>query len=81
MTPLDLESARIPVGSVWRHYKGDLYTVLGHALREHDRVVLVIYKRSSGRGCERYGAPTWARPAREWEQAVKSGAPRFEREQ
>ncbi len=43
---------------LWRHYKGNAYVVVCVALREYDRVPLVVY-----RGCEE---ETWVRPLGEF---------------
>ena len=50
-------------GTVWEHYKGGLYVVLGNAVREEDLVPMVFYQ------CLRTGN-FWCRPQDEWHAVV-----------
>ncbi|MEK9173751.1 MAG: DUF1653 domain-containing protein [Patescibacteria group bacterium] len=40
--------ARTPVGSEWKHYKGTVYTLTGHAIIESDSSVAVLYRNPEG---------------------------------
>lgn len=51
----------LEVGSQWRHYKGNIYTVLGVAVHTEDEVDLVLYHRTD---CKQ--PKVWARPATDW---------------
>lgn len=55
----------IPQGSIWRHYKGARYRVIGVALRETDAVPMVIYVNALDTQ-----DPAWVRPASEWLEEV-----------
>lgn len=50
------------VGSKWLHYKGGLYLVVGHARREDDSRLLVIYRNMQAA----QGEYPWARLAEDW---------------
>jgi hypothetical protein len=53
-----------PVGSIWCHYRvGDLYKIVGHAMREQDMTPLIVYRRLGD-------LVPWARPASEWLEQV-----------
>lgn len=64
-----------PVGSTWRHYKGDLYIVKGHVVKESTEEVEVCYQAMI--------APLsipWSRPINEWNESVEyegKSVPRF----
>ena len=60
-------------GTLWRHFKGNLYRVVGSAIDEATLEPLVLY-RPEGSGL------TWARPLRVWGEVVRGDAgdvPRF----
>jgi hypothetical protein len=67
-------------GTIWRHYKGGVYVVLGIAKHSEKDEDLVIYKN-----CETSKPTVWARPANTtmqtgfFDQAVDAGKPRFTR--
>lgn len=44
MSDMNWIKSQIPVGSRWRHYKGTLYVVVGHARREEDGSPVVLYR-------------------------------------
>lgn len=50
--------------SLWRHYKGNVYKVVGCCLREADGVPHVVYL------CD---GMAWCRPLREWREEVDDG--------
>lgn len=54
--------AEVPgAGTMWRHLKSErLYRVIGSALREEDKAVLVLYRRHAP------GSEIWARPLPEF---------------
>lgn len=59
-------------GTVYRHYKGGIYEVLGNVIHESTHEHLVTYKDEQGH--------TWARPFIEWNQPVQKDGqtvPRF----
>jgi len=61
-------------GSLWRHYAGGVYEVMGACLRESDVAPCVLYHRSDRPG------PTWCRPLSEWQAMVEvdgRSVPRF----
>lgn len=69
-------ATRPEVGQVYRHYKGDLYTVLGFAVHHESRAELVLYqshKMGWINARPLHGTPAdpdgWLTPV--------SGAPRF----
>ena len=43
---LDKASAQVPADSTWRHYRGDVYEVVGTMIDEHTGEVKVAYKRA-----------------------------------
>ncbi len=51
-------------GEVYRHYKGDLYVVLGRCLKENDLVDMVVYQNLSS-------GYVWCRPVTEWSEKVQ----------
>ena len=57
------------IGDVYRHYKGDLYKVVGMALNSssEDDEWLVVYEP----GYENAAAPLFARPLSEWGNMVE----------
>ncbi len=59
------------VGSVWKHYRGGVYEVVGRAIREADLSPGVLYYNA--------GSPhvTFFRPWAEWEDDVGGGVKRF----
>lgn len=63
--PADTEHAVRPaqqapaVGSVWKHYKGNVYTVTAVTVDEAKGAVLVSYQSPEGRA---KGEPPWTRP-------------------
>ena len=61
--------ADLPViGSVWRHYKGELYVVQGTALLESNEQIAVIYISQN----TRLPIP-WCRTLKEWYETVTHG--------
>lgn len=53
------------VGSLYRHYKGSVYQLIGIGKNERDLTVVVLYKR--------FDTPDnqiWVRPLEEWHQLV-----------
>ena len=55
-------------GSLWRHYKGDIYTVTGECMLEATAEPAVLYQKD---GC----TPTWARALMSWNETVHSEGP------
>jgi len=51
------------IGSVWAHYKGNKYTVLGFAACEKTGRTLVLYSQNGE-------LKRWARPLSEWQEVV-----------
>lgn len=51
------------LGSMWQHYKGNKYVVLGFAACEKTGQTLVLYSEYGKR-------KTWARPLTEWTEIV-----------
>lgn len=54
------------IGSVWKHYKGELYKVRGTALEEATERVVVIYNSD-----ETILPIPWTRPLEEWHEKVE----------
>ena len=51
---------------IYRHYKGNLYEVIGHARNSETLEEMVIYKALYGEG------GTWVRPAYMWDEIVET---------
>lgn len=66
------------VGSVWRHYKGDAYRVVGHAMNADDDTpeMMVLYVLSHQKSD---GGVPWARSLDRWHDQVTASSRRFER--
>lgn len=60
-------------GTIWRHWKGKAYRVLGMALDAETTEHLVLY-----RDAENELASIWARPLSEWHHQVTASKKRFE---
>ena len=54
-------SCGVPMGTAWKHYKGDTVSVVGHCVRESDCTVCVLYMHK---------LTLWCRPLEEWSQEV-----------
>jgi hypothetical protein len=70
---LDLARSKFPLYSVWQHYKGGIYEVVGHTLHTSEPLeTLVVYRRIGGPDfyalAER--GITYARPVKEWNEVV-----------
>jgi hypothetical protein len=66
------ESPDIPLLSIWRHYKGEMYKVVGFVMIESSEELGVCYVNLKH--------PTyypWMRPFSEWNQDLGSGEDRF----
>mgnify|MGYP001444580112 CR=1 FL=1 len=50
---------RLPIGSVWQHFKSGVYEVVGLSVHTETLEVLVLYRRLDDKF-------VWARPARMW---------------
>ena len=57
-------------GSVWRHYKGHTYMVVGVARHSESLEWLVVYRRQDN-------SELWVRPLSMWSEQVKADVPRF----
>ncbi len=66
------------VGSLWRHYKGGLYRVVGRCRIEETLADAVLYVAADALP----GATPWCRPLRGWQMLVplpgRRHVPRFE---
>lgn len=66
-------------GSLWRHYLGGLYRVLGLALREEDATPCVVYRKAFTDAGQ---APAWVCRLERWKGRVQAPGgeevPRFE---
>ncbi len=62
------------VGSVWKHYRGGVYEVVGRAIREADMSPGVLHISANG------AMVAFFRPWAEWEDDVGGGKKRFTRE-
>lgn len=54
-------------GTLWRHYKGHLYRVVGSALHSETTEPLVLYQSAHG------DQTIWARPVSMWHNIVSIG--------
>lgn len=45
---LNIVKEKIPVGSFWKHHKGNIYKVIEIALNESDLAPMVIYSNEEG---------------------------------
>lgn len=54
-----------PTGGLYRHYKGNLYRVLGLARHSETLEPMVVYQALYGEG------GTWVRPAQMWSETVE----------
>lgn len=71
---------QLPKLSKWRHYKGDVYVVVGHSLRESDSALLVLYVPATRLLAYEAGhVLPWSRPRAEWDDVVREGLLRYER--
>ena len=61
-------------GTIWVHYKGGLYIIVGHAQHTERQEPLVLY-RSWSKG--HLGTPMFARPIDVWYSITDSGTARF----
>jgi hypothetical protein len=61
-----------PAGSVWTHYKGNTYTVIGLGFSIFNRIPLVIYNDCSGKYTF-----YWIRTLDSWNTKIDEGTPRF----
>lgn len=57
-------------GSVWRHYTGYTYVVVGVARHSETLELLVVYRRKDN-------SELWARPLSMWSEVVNTDIPRF----
>ncbi len=57
-------------GSVWRHYRGHTYMVVGVARHSETLELLVVYRRQDN-------SELWARPLSMWSEQVGAEVPRF----
>ena len=63
-----------PVGSMWRHYKGNYYRIEGYCVREKDQRLQVLYSE--------YYQPRehpWSRPFAEWGDTVEHSGVKIKR--
>lgn len=60
------------INTVWRHYGGSHYAVVGHCRLESTNEAAVLYRKNGV-------ALVWVRPVAEWYADV-AGTPRFVRE-
>ncbi len=65
--------SEIKPGQIYRHYKGNLYGVIGVATHTETEEQMVIYFQIYGDG------KVWVRPLSMWEEIV-NGMPRFKLE-
>ncbi len=56
-------------GTLWRHYKGTVYVVVGYAMRESDKAPLILYR---GVAADPSDHP-WSRPLSEWFASPRPG--------
>jgi hypothetical protein len=66
---------RPQIGSVWRHYKGELYVIEGYCMFEPTDAICILYKSVNNRDTP---AP-WARPYSEWNTITSGNVRRFTR--
>ena len=59
-------------GTVWRHYKGTLYKIIGPGIIEATERLAVIYQDADNKL-----SPFWIRPLSEWHENVPPHGPRF----
>jgi hypothetical protein len=64
-----------PVGSFWKHYKGNCYEIVGMGLTEATLEPTVIYRDVSGK----YNF-YWTRALSAWQSLTDDGQPRFVRD-
>lgn len=57
-------------GSVWRHYRGHTYMVVGVARHSETLEWLVVYRRQDN-------SELWVRPLGMWSEQLKVDVPRF----
>ncbi len=60
----ELQDKRLNCKTLWLHYKGDKYVIMGRCLREHDLEPCVIYRNL-------YSSVSFCRPASEWTEKVE----------
>lgn len=58
------------IGSIWRHYKGNIYKVEGYAKSTVDESYSVLYRQFLKGRKEKY---LWSRPITEWFNVIESG--------
>lgn len=58
--PVRLLSLDAPTGSLWKHRKGGIYRIVGHAMIEANMTPAIIYESLSG------DAGLWVRPGDEF---------------
>lgn len=72
--------AGIGEGSIWQHYKGGVYVVLGFTIDTHHGGFLVVYRRIGGPDFNALAEAhmTFSRPPEEWQDLVNpAGGRRF----
>lgn len=70
---LDLARSKFPLHSIWEHYKGGVYEVIGHTiLTDDDLWTLIVYRRIDGPDFDAVAERgiTYARPVSEWAETV-----------
>lgn len=65
-TPMDLPTE----GTRWRHYKGGIYTIVGHATHTETGETLILYRAEDD-------DTTWARPVGHWNTPPEGHDARF----
>lgn len=73
------ELLRTPRGSVWRHYKGGCYKVLGVGVDSETKQLRVSYRRCHVSGKNANDPTEWHRPVESWHSDNEDGKPRFTR--
>lgn len=63
-------------GEVWRHYKGDLYAIVGMS-RDHKGRAIVVYVKHDDSGATLLGRPLFNQPIGRFLQEIENGQPRF----
>lgn len=66
-----LQTSKVSPGTLWRHYKGDIYKVQRLVVTESSKEILVCYNRITPSN-ERGMMPIpWVRPLKEWEECIE----------
>lgn len=63
---------RVLAGTIWAHYKGGRYRVVGSCIREEDGAACVLYQSVDG-------GPWFSRPISEWLGTVPWGSTHIHR--